>query len=836
MTIVPRATKTALAAACLYVTAALLAAQEVTGPEAPGPVVPGEARPIPGLPAGMSGFSDEGVFHVYLEDQRIGRIAFSWAADGTFENRYALSVDGQAAEVELKIFPDTDGRFQYLTVQSAQGLVTVERNGDRMVRRFNDEDMTLLLWPNTMMFENYSPALFAQALRAYDHEKGGQQSFPVFIIPRFVKEVVLEYRGSVERSIDGRDRRFRRYMYHVAGVEAVVWLDPDGKVCYADVPAQQAWYVREGFESLRKRPDADSSLSKPEHEVVEERSVTVPMRDGVSLSTAIFRPAGEGKFATLLVRTPYQKEMSELQGKYFARRGYAVAIQDCRGRFASSGTWEPFVNEGADGFDTIEWLAGQSWSTGKVGMIGGSYLGFAQWSAARERPPHLVTIIPNVSPSDPFFNLPYGYGVFFLSGALGWADALDSKATADLSGAAMGRVNAKKYDSLLRELPVIDLDEKVLGQRNDFWRTWIEHPANDDYWARAGFLDRLKDAAIPVFHQSGWFDGDAIGTKLNYLRMASHGHPHQKLIVGPWGPTAQSHRRVGERDFGNEAVIDLQSEYLRWFDYWLKGRKNAAAEGPAVKVFVMGTNRWMTGDAYPLPGTRFEKWYLDSSGGANTGLGNGRLSSVSPGADSPPDRYRYDPGDPTPSPYSLFGDPSNDATTSTKSYEEMQRARAAYHRSITDQRKDLLVFTTEPRTEPLTFVGPLSAVLYASSSARDTDWFVRLGIVEQDGNVWGLAEGKIRARYRQSTRTAEFLEPGKVYEYQIDLRHTGVTVLPGQRLCVEVASASFPTFSRNLNTGGHNEKDTEYAPADQTIYHNEQYPSHVLLPVIAEVK
>jgi putative CocE/NonD family hydrolase len=379
-------------------------------------------------------------------------------------------------------------------------------------------------------------------------------------------------------------------------------------------------------------------------------------------------------------------------------------------------------------------------------------------------------------------------------------------------------------------LPVIELDKKILGKENPYWRRWIEHPTNDSYWAPANFLDRLKDVNIPVFHQSGWYDGDGIGTKLNYLRMASHHHANQKLVLGPWGHTDEAMRRHGDRDFGPEAIIDLPKAYLRWFDFWLKGIDNGIAREPLVSIFATGSNKWLTGNAYPLENTRFDKWYLASTGKANTSKGDGLLTKELPPETSATDQYVYDPGDPTPDP-TAYEEP-DDQAKKEKSSEERKKIVEAFHQKTTDERKDILVYTSEPFKEAYTFAGPISAVLYASSSARDTDWFMRLVEIEKNGKVFPLVEGKIRARFRRSTHEPEFLEPNKAYEYQLDLWHTGITVPAGHRLRVEVASASFPSYSRNLNTGGHNEMDTNFAKAEQTIHHSKEYPSYVLLPVV----
>ncbi|MFQ5600093.1 MAG: CocE/NonD family hydrolase, partial [Candidatus Krumholzibacteriia bacterium] len=515
----------------------------------------------------------------------------------------------------------------------------------------------------------------------------------------------------------------------------------------------------------------------------------------------------------------------------------------------------PFFDEAQDGYDTVEWLAVQPWSSGRVGMIGASYLGWVQWWAARDHPPHLVTIIPSVSPPDPYFNIPYEYGVFFLLGAIWWADILETEATADLSGRAFMEIAEKEYAQVLRHLPVVELDEKVLGRKSAYWREWIAHPDNDAYWERASFLDRLEGLDIPVFHQSGWFDGDGIGSKLNYLRMVSHGHRHQKLVLGPWGHTDTARRRFGDRDFGEAAIVDLQHDYLRWLDRWLKGIPNGIDEEPLVSVFVMGSDRWLHGDRYPLEGTRMTPFYLTSGGHANTSRGDGRLGTQAPPSGSPPDRYTYDPGDPTPSPTWYVDEDAGEAggaadaqgaddarqgearpqegeAPEARSVEEERRRRRAYYARVNEERADILVYQTDPLAEPLSIVGPVSATLYAATTARDTDWFARLSEVGPDGNVFPLTEGKIRARYRESFRTAHRLEPGEIYEYELDLWQTGITIPAGSRLRVEVASASFPLFSRNLNTGGHNETETQYVAAEQTIYHDAEHPSHVLLPVI----
>lgn len=784
--------------------------------------------------AALGGFEDEGTFHVYVNEQPILTNQFVWKMDGSYTADCTLAVAGQSVQMGIAIKPGPDGTWMEMAMNTPVGPVQVLRSDSTAVVTVKGQTSTVVLRDGTILFENFNPALMSMAVRGYDPRKAGKQFLRAFIIPDANVEVGLEFKESLERSVNGRDVRLAHYVMSHPGVDVQLYVDDAKRVIWGDVPAQHAAYIREGYEALLKPPATGELISTPDYRVVVDRNVTVPMRDGIALATDVYRPDTTGHFPVILLRTPYKKEMSEIQANYYARRGYAFVVQDCRGRFASPGTWEPFVNESRDGYDAVEWAAAQPWSNGKVGMIGASYVGWVQWWAARERPPHLTTMIPNVSPPDPYLNVPYEYGCFFLVGAIWWADVLESEATGDLSGAAMERISEKKYLRLLRDLPVVDLDTKVLGKKNPYWRKWIEHPNEDAYWQSVSFLDRLDSLDIPVFHQSGWFDGDGIGSKLNYLKMRARGHANQKLTLGPWGHTDTATRRTNGRDFGDAAIVDLQRDYLRWFDHWLKGMDNGVDREPLVSTFIMGSNRCLRGPEYPLPGTEMTKLYLASDGSANTSKGNGRLSFDLPLAAAASDRFTYDPADPTPDPR-FYGDPEDDdGDPSITSVEERRRLKVAYHEKVDSERADILVYQTDPLAEPLTIAGPLSAVLYASTSAKDTDWFVRMSEVDSTGGVFWLVEGKVRARFRTSLAQPKPVTPGEICAYDVDMWQTGITIPRGSRLRVEVASASFPTFSRNLNTGGHNETEKRFVAARQTIYHDAAHPSHVLLPVIPQ--
>jgi len=786
-----------------------------------------------GEPASLAGFSDEARFIVIVNEERLGTIESSWESDGSFTGRMELRVAGQTVTRSTKITPGPDGRWKEAVTELPRGTFKLTRDGVDVRAEFMGRTSTFKTRRGEALQDMSFVALQSLTLRRYDRATGGRQEFPVLVMGGGAGEVTLELLETTERTIGNRDERVDKFRWSVPGADIFIYADRNGRLLLLDASVLKQAVVREGCESLLKPPAPDPLVSAAEFEVTVEKDVMVPMRDQVKLATDIYRPKGVARAPVILVRTPYKKDMMELQGRYFARRGYIYAVEDCRGRFGSQGTWEPFVHEAADGYDAVEWATKQPWSTGKVGMIGGSYVGWVQWWAASARPPHLVTIIPNVAPPDPFYNIPYDYGVFYLWGAMWWADVLESNATADASGAAMARTLTKKYGRLLKALPVIDLDKSILGKENPYWRKWIAHPTNDAYWQPANFLAKLKDLTIPVFHQSGWFDGDGIGSKLNYQAMKGARQQSQKLTLGPWGHTDTASRAgAGGREFGPAAMVDLQRDYLRWFDYWLKGRDSKVLDDPLVQIYVMESDKWLTGPSYPLPGTKFEKLYLASNGKANTAAGDGKLKLSAPPDRSPADSYTYDPGDPTP--HSLAYEESEADEKRVRTVEERRQEAQGYHARVIVERQDILVYVTDPLEKDLTFAGPISAKLYASSSARDTDWFMALSEMTPKGKILPLVRGKIRARFRQSLAKPKLLKPGKVYEYTLDLWQTGVTVKKGSQLLVEIASAAFPLFSRNLNTGGHNETETKYVAARQTIYHDAKRPSHILLPVIPD--
>jgi len=543
----------------------------------------------------------------------------------------------------------------------------------------------------------------------------------------------------------------------------------------------------------------------------------IPMRDGVRLATDVYFPPGDrGSYPVILLRTPYNKAWLEDYGRYYSSHDYAFAIQDVRGRFESEGEWEPFLNEGEDGYDAIEWLAAQEWSTGKVGMIGGSYSGSVQFAAAILKPPHLATIVPNITPAIPFDNLPYEGGTLLLGWTIRWADIMENARTGREFAGKLQAAIREDWSARLDRLPVIDLDVDIVGKKTPYWRKWVEHSTLDSYWSPATYLDQLTEVDIPVLLQSGWFDGGTRGTKLAYRQLSEGGNPNLQMILGPWAHSDRGGRYLNGTDMGPAAEVDLFDRYRRWFDRWLKGQSADDNEGTPVEIYLMGSNRWLRGDAYPLPGTRITPFYLSDASGTSSARIDGNLAVSLQKSATAHDEYSYDPSNPTPSFYAHMK--RNDLDS--------------YHSRILSQR-DVLLYETPPMAEPLHLAGPVEATIYGSSSARDTDWSLTLYGISPDGQAYpiGLTFGMLRARFRESSTDPTLLEPGVVYEFNVDLGHTAMTVPTGHRLRLEIASASFPEYSRNLNTGGNSELETRYIVADQRVYRGGEFPSHLSLPV-----
>jgi putative CocE/NonD family hydrolase len=572
--------------------------------------------------------------------------------------------------------------------------------------------------------------------------------------------------------------------------------------------------------------------------IVVERDVEARMRDGVVLRADVYRPDTEALLPVLLQRTPYGKGFANPAfALVAAERGYAVAIQDTRGRWASEGDGYPLIHEKADGYDSVAWAAGQPWANGKVGMYGGSYVGYTQWTAAATQPPALKAIVPRVTFCDPR-DIFYAGGAFALGVTTSWTlmsgaqmaiqkqheEEAEDADTEALMGRLIELANGMAKGKTFRHLPLQEMP--LIGREGitTFFYDVLTHAPGDAYWDRMACAH--ERVLVPALHIGGWYDIFTGSTLRDFAGMRADGgseraRAHQRLLIGPWlhGPMSGL---VGEVDFGVQASADLvlpDEMQLRWFDYWLKGEENGIVEEPPIRLFVMGENVWRTEEAWPLARTHYTRYYLHSGGAANTLHGDGTLSREVP-SDEPVDTYVYDPRNPVPT------------RGGGLCCWQAALAAGAYDQREVEARTDVLVYSTAPLEADLEVTGPLEVHLWAATSAPDTDFTAKLVDVGPCGYARNVQDGIVRARYRVSPEEARPVEPGAAYEYAIDLQATSNVFLAGHRIRVEIASSNFPRYDRNPNTGHPAGTDAELWPATQTILHDAGHPSYILLPVI----
>ncbi|MCU0342868.1 MAG: CocE/NonD family hydrolase [Ignavibacterium sp.] len=546
-----------------------------------------------------------------------------------------------------------------------------------------------------------------------------------------------------------------------------------------------------------------------------KKTVVIKMKDGINLSTDIYFPEDlTQEVPLLLIRTNINKNSIGFLPYYFTSNGYAVAVQDVRGRFESEGLWEPYVYEAEDGYETIEWFAEQDWCNGKIGMMGGSYSAVIQLLTAKIKPPHLSAVIPHNLPADPFRNAPYENGILLLAPEMWWVNLIESSIKDYNDPVAIRESQKVKDDTSLYSLPVNKIDEKIIGREISYWQKWLEHNTNDNYWQSISYQESLSNLDIPILLFSGWYDTHSIGTKLAWEELSKSNNKKVKMIIGPWNHSNAVPRYPSTKNVGAEAYLDILNIFLKWFDRYLKNADNEISSEPKTMLYVMNNSSWIESNTYPLENTNYTPIYLSSNKGANSLLGDGKLLCNSSDQRKEYDEYIYNPADPTPA----------------FLYRNSQGRKKSDE--ITSSRNDILVFESAPLDTEMTVLGPITAKLFASSSSLDTDWFINFYAINEKDEYMPLTHGCIRARFRNSFTEPELLERNKIYEYNIDLWQTGIKLDRGWKIRLEISSADFPQYSRNLNTGKNNEMETEYEIATQRIYHSVKYPSCIILPVI----
>lgn len=560
-----------------------------------------------------------------------------------------------------------------------------------------------------------------------------------------------------------------------------------------------------------------------------ERNVTMKTRDGVTLRADIYSPAAEGKYPVLLQRTPYNKDGASDFAMQAVARGYIVVVQDVRGRYASDGEWYPFKYEMNDGYDTIEWAASLHDSNGKVGMFGGSYVGATQMLAAVTHPPHLAAICPVVTASNYHENWAYQGGAFEQWFNESWTTGL-AQDTLNRKIRKEAEPDQGEMVLPLTEYPVIQSKMQTDSVESahelaPYFADWARHPEYDDYWKQWAIAERYGQIQVPALTIAAWYDIFQGGSFLNYEGMRDHAgneaaRKGQRLLV-TIGGHAGGGRKIGSVDFGPAASeFNEHALTLDWYDYILQGKQNEFSTDKRVKLFVMGENKWRWEDDWPIKRATETKFYLHSDGKANSSAGKGSLSMSTPQTE-PADSFIYDPQKPVPT----VGGPLCCGAYRGKLGPEDQ--------SEVEKRNDVLVYTTQPLDKDTEITGHVKLILYAKSSAVDTDFTGKLVDVGPDGFARNVTEGILRARYRESTLgSAKLLKPGEVYKYEIDLLSTSNVFLKGHTIRLEVSSSNFPRFDRNLNTGKDAGSSSTMIKATNSIYHDGEHASVLLLPLV----
>lgn len=561
-------------------------------------------------------------------------------------------------------------------------------------------------------------------------------------------------------------------------------------------------FVQEGYDKYANTGEWLEYLGENQQfcNVRRLETAMVECRDGVCLATDVILPiCGEDKLPTVLVRTPYNKRNVTDAYINYARHGYAVVIQDVRGRSESEGEFIPMYSETEDGDDCLNWIAAQPWSDGNVGMIGGSYLGYVQWAAAASGNPHLAAMVSQVCAGSPFVDIPKKGGCY-ISGTLAWNFAMSTR-EADFT-----LMNRDDWDEVLAIRPLKELPKKALGYDIDFFTKQLEHHNLDDFWNAGDWFSRSQGLELPpAMIVSGWFDDNGMGTTQALELAEQIPKGKRKAILGPWRHGYNANYDLPEVYVGTQGVrYDLDLRYLQWFDRFLKGKENGIDKTAPVEYYTIGENKWKTDELWPVLKAENQSFYLTADGG---------LSRKIP-TENGKDTYKYNPDNPAPQIIDL-------------STNELQVA-ADY--TAVEKRSDVLCYTTPVLKEDLTITGDAKITLYISSDAVDTDFVVRITEVTPDGRSIKYIDGVMGAKYRDGFESAKILTPGEVVKITIGTSKISKTFFAGNRLRLQVTSSAEGLIFPNSNT--ENGFDSEInVIAENTIYHGEKYPSCVTLPV-----
>lgn len=737
---------------------------------------------------------------------KIGESTYDKKADGSFTSVAKIDFAGVKIDSTISGQLKNGALVSYEFRQKGAGgeIYVKHANGQSSALVNGKEEPARAVKFGKRFFSNYHPGVMDSIFANLSSTLEGAQKVKVAILEGAGHEVEVTITARSPRKIqrNGKEETVRPYTLLMGGLVIEFVVREDGALVGEAVASQRVAFVADGYDEVFTDPVSKyKELSQPTHEVKVVRGVKVQMRDGVTLVHDVAMPADEGKFPTILNRTPYGRSASMMGAEWWAKRGYVYIVQDCRGRHDSEGKWDPFMPERRDGKDTIDWIAKQPWSDGKVGMIGASYGGLVQWAAAVERPAALKCIIPQVSPPDAMRNIPYDHGVFMLLPNLWWANLVSEKVS-QMERATQPLPHPEK----LLTLPLSKVDDAVLGRNVPFFDEWLKRDGLTK-WKGFDWVSDLKNVDIPALHISGWWDGDGIGTKTNWGAMRQAGRKNQWLIYGPWPHAFNSSATFGDLDYGSSSVLELESVYLRWFDTWLKDMPVQWDRTPKVQAFVTGANKWVNLGDWPENGSVEQRLYLSSQS----------TLAKAPPSSGKPSTYIYDP--------------RKVVLPDLKSRNMMEGGTTIVN--LNDARKAGLIYRSAPMATPTAIAGPISVDLYFSTNVVATDFFALLVDINPKGVARVIGQpGKLDVRYLSGLDKPRLIQPGKTYKATIGLWDTAHQFKKGHRMALLITSEMFPVYARNLNTGEPIFSATKMKVARQTIYQDAKRPSVLKFRVV----